>query len=122
MRARKLARGWLLAVVIASMGAGGPLAVWAQDQAATPTDSPDDWGRTVLADVASAIGTLIYAPVKGLILCPAVGLVAGGATYIATQGKTDTPKDLLRLGCTGSYVVTPSMIRGQESFRTNDTP
>jgi len=46
--------------------------------------------------------------------------VASGATYAATMGGTDTSEYLLRLGCTGTYLISPTMVRGHEAFRPYD--
>jgi hypothetical protein len=51
-----------------------------------------------------------------------VGLVAAGATYAATGGQKETPEYLLRVGCTGTYFISPGMVQGQEAFRTYDKP
>ena len=68
------------------------------------------------------LGSIFYAPFKGLIQCPAVGLVAAGVTYAATGGQKETPEYLLRVGCTGTYFISPGMVQGQEAFRTYDKP
>ena len=51
-----------------------------------------------------------------------MGLVAAGATYAATGGEKETPEYLLRVGCTGTYVISPEMVQGQEAFRAYDKP
>jgi hypothetical protein len=61
----------------------------------------------------------VYAPFKALVLCP-VSAVAAGVTYAITLGSTDTSDFLLRLGCTGTYVVSPTMVQGEADFRQYD--
>ena len=52
-------------------------------------------------------------------MCP-LGAVAAGGTYVATLGASEIPDYLLRLGCTGTYLISPAMIQGQEPFRRFD--
>jgi hypothetical protein len=122
MEPRKHARSWILAVTIASLLVVVPVLGWAQEAPASSDSGSGPSGRTILAGVGAVIGSIFYAPFKGLIMCPAVGLVAGGVTYVATGGEKETPDYLLRLGCSGTYFVSPSMIQGQESFRAYDAP
>ena len=122
MEPRKHARSWILAVTIASLLVVVPVVGWAQEAPAASDSGSGPSGRTILAGVGAVIGSIFYAPFKGLIMCPAVGLVAGGVTYAATGGEKETPDYLLRLGCSGTYFVSPSMIQGQESFRAYDAP
>lgn len=123
MEARK--RGWsrILVVTIAVLGMVGPVASWAQETppAATASGSGPS-GSTILAGVGAVLGSIFYAPFKGLIECPAVGLVAAGVTYAATGGQKETPEYLLRVGCTGTYFISPGMVQGEEAFRTYDEP
>jgi hypothetical protein len=76
-------------------------------------------GRTVAAGVGAVAGSIIYAPFKAVIMCPA-GALAAGVTYVAVQGEGETPNYLLRLGCTGTYVISPGMVQGREAFRPYD--
>lgn len=108
----------LLMLVGAAVCASGTS--WAQG--ASPTDaatqsSPS--GPTILAGVGAVLGSLVYAPFKAFIMCP-VSAVASGVTYAATRGGTDTAEYVLRLGCTGTYFISPSMVQGQEAFRRYD--
>ena len=50
------------------------------------------------------------------------GVVLAGVTYAATGGQKETPEYLLRVGCTGTYFISPGMVQGQEAFRTYDKP
>jgi hypothetical protein len=87
MEARKRGWGRILVVTIAVLGLVGPVASWAQETtpAAASTGSGPS-GRSMLAGVGAVFGSIVYAPFKGLILCPAVGLAAG-VTYAATGGE-----------------------------------
>ncbi|RPI08554.1 MAG: hypothetical protein EHM71_08115 [Zetaproteobacteria bacterium] len=93
-------------------------------QGAPPADAashPSSSGGSILAGVGAVAGSVVYAPFKALVLCP-VSAVAAGATYVVTRGSSDTPDFLLRLGCTGTYVVSPAMVQGEEEFRPYDSP
>jgi hypothetical protein len=72
-----------------------------------------------VAGVGAVAGSIVYAPFKALVMCP-VSAIASGATYAVTGGATDTPRFLLRVGCTGTYVIAPAMVQGQEAFRAYD--
>jgi hypothetical protein len=121
MEPRKKARRWILAVMLAGLLGGESVSGWPQE---TPASSPPESGpsgSTILAGVGAVLGSMIYAPVKGLLVCPVMGLAAG-ATYAATGGEKETPNYLLRVGCTGTYFISPAMVQGQESFRAYDAP
>ena len=123
MEARK--RGWsrILIVTIIVLGMVGPVASWAQETtpaAANSGSGPS--GGTILAGVGAVFGSIFYASFKGLVLCPAVGLVASGVTYAATGGEKETPAHLFRVGCTGTYFISPEMVQEQEAFRAYDKP
>ena len=123
MEARKRGWGRILVVTIAVLGMVGPVASWAQETTPAASNSGSGpSGSTILAGVGAVFGSILYAPFKGLILCPGVGLVAAGVTYAATGGQKETPEYLLRVGCTGTYVISPEMVQGQEAFRAYDKP
>jgi len=117
-------RGWgrILIVVIAVLGMVGPMASWAQEATpAAPNSGSGPSGATILADVGAVFGSIFFVPFKGLILCPALGL-ASGVTYAATGGEKGTPEYLLRLGCTGTYFISPEMVQGKEAFQAYEKP
>ena len=72
-----------------------------------------------MAGTGAVLGSIFFVPFKALIMCP-VGAVAAGGTYAVTGGETETANYLLRLGCTGTYFISPAMIQGQEAFRRYD--
>ncbi len=93
---------------------------WAQEAAPSEAVTKTIYsGSGVVAGVGAVAGSVVYAPFKALIMCP-VSAVASGVTYAATWGGTDTSDYLLRLGCTGTYFISPSMVQGQETFRRYD--
>jgi hypothetical protein len=64
------------------------------------------WGvLTVLAD-------LVYMPVKTTYAV--LGGITGGLAYACTAGDFDTANNVWQTSLGGTYVLTPSMIRGEE--------
>jgi len=72
-----------------------------------------------VAGVGAVAGSVVYVPFKAIVMCP-VGAVASGVTYVATGGKPDPADHVLRVGCTGTYFITPAMVQGTEPFRAYD--
>ncbi len=110
----------VLAFLVGVVGAG---TAWAQQMAppappgeATPVPATDSPGLTAVAAVAGAIGSFFYIPFKVAAMCPGMAL-ASGASLAVTGGDKDTAAYLLRVGCTGTYFITPAMVRGQEEFK-----
>lgn len=108
--------GWLAALGTTAVVLAGPAASWAQGAAPADGGHPGPTGRRVTAGIGAVVGTVVYAPFKALVMCP-VGALAGGTTYAVTGGEKDTADYLLRLGCTGTYRISPAMVQGQEAFR-----
>jgi hypothetical protein len=69
-----------------------------------------------MAALAGAMGSFFYIPFKVGAMCPGMAL-ASGASLAVTGGNKDTAEHLLRVGCTGTYFITPGMVRGQEEFQ-----
>jgi hypothetical protein len=69
-----------------------------------------------MAALAGAIGSFFYIPFEVGAICPGMAL-ASGASLAVTGGNKDTAEYLLRVGCTGTYFITPGMVRGQEEFQ-----
>jgi len=108
--------GWLAALGTTAVVLAGPAASWAQGASPSDGGQPGPTGRTVAAGIGAVVGTVVYAPFKALVMCP-VGALAAGTTYAVTGGEKDTADYLLRLGCTGTYRISPAMVQGQEAFR-----
>ena len=122
MKPKHARGGMLLSMCLVGAALVTPVPSWAQ--AASPGEAaagPSSSGRAVLAGVGAVFGSMVYAPFKAAVMCP-VGALASGATYAATGGERETPNYLLRLGCTGTYFITPAMVQGQEAFRRYDEP
>ncbi|MBI4571870.1 MAG: hypothetical protein HY713_01115 [candidate division NC10 bacterium] len=96
---------------------------WAQ-QAPPPMPAPaassasadDRPGAQALATAAAVVGSVFYAPFKAVVICPGMAL-ASGVSLAVTGGGKAAAESLLRVGCTGTYFVTPDMVRGQEEFQ-----
>jgi hypothetical protein len=111
--------GCLVALGAAVTVLASPAAGWAQGATPAGGERPGPTGRAVTAGVGAVAGTVVYAPFKAFILCP-FGALAAGATYAVTGGEKETANYLLRLGCTGTYLISPAMVQGQEAFRRYD--
>lgn len=107
-------------VLLVGVAVSAAATSWAQE--APPSEAVTKTiysGSPIVAGVGAVVGSVVYAPFKALIMCP-VSAVASGVTYAATRGGTDTSEYLLRLGCTGTYLISPAMVRGHEAFRRYD--
>ncbi len=94
-----------------------PVGAVRAEEAAGPPGGGDSTGRTIVAGVGSVLGTVVYAPFKALVMCPMMAL-AGGVTYAATLGKAKEDAEYVaRVGCTGTYLITPGMVQGKEEFQ-----
>ena len=122
MKSRHAGTRSLLLLVVVGVVACASGTSWAQE--APPSEAVTKTiysGSPIVAGVGAVVGSVVYAPFKALIMCP-VSAVASGVTYAATRGGTDTSEYLLRLGCTGTYLISPAMVRGHEAFRRYDEP
>ena len=110
-----------MAVLVLVVGVATAGTTWAQQGAppATPGGpqpaSANESVLTTMAAVAGGIGSFFYIPFKVGIMCPGMAL-ASGASLAVTGGDKETAGYLLRVGCTGTYFVTPAMVRGQQEF------
>lgn len=112
----------LIWIVLVGVSVSASATSWAQEAPPSePATKTIYSGSSVVAGVGAVLGSVVFAPFKALIMCP-VSAVAAGVTYAATKGGTDTSDYLLRLGCTGTYLVSPAMVQGHESFRRYDEP
>lgn len=122
MRASQTVRAALIVFMIWMIGLGLEGMAWAQSAVPEePASRPEVSGTQILATIGATIGTLFYIPFKAVAICPGMAL-ASGASLAMTKGDRDTAEYLLRVGCTGTYLITPGMIRGQEEFQGSGTP
>jgi hypothetical protein len=71
-------------------------------------DYPENAGWGVLAVFAN----LGYMPVKTVYAV--LGGVTGGLAYVCTAGSYETASNIWAMSLGGTYVLTPSMIRGED--------
>ncbi len=128
MRTGAMLRIGLAGVLAVLIGWGPTGAAWAQQPVGQPAspgptsvvkDIPA--GTSALATAAAVAGTVFWIPVKALALCPGMALAAG-ASLAVTAGRTDTSDYFLRIGCEGTWIITPAMVRGQEEFQESGAP
>jgi ABC-type Fe3+ transport system permease subunit len=122
MHSKDVLRIVMIALLTLAIGLAATAQGWAQQvspQMATTSSTPaPDEDRPVanaLATAAAVVGSLFYIPFKLAVICPGMAL-ASGASLAVTGGDKATAEYLLRVGCTGTYFVTPQMVRGQEEF------
>lgn len=65
-----------------------------------------------MAYVGTVLANVVYVPTK--VVFAGVGALTSGVTYLATLGNGDTSQKVWDASVGGNYVVTPSMIEGQE--------
>ncbi|GJL66336.1 MAG: hypothetical protein NPIRA05_13070 [Nitrospirales bacterium] len=65
--------------------------------------------------IGSGLLTLVYFPVK--VVYAVLGGVVGGFTYVLTGGDLDTAKTVWEPSFHGTYVITPSHLKGDEAVR-----
>ena len=109
----------LLGLVVAGLGPGTVRATAAQPPLVFASETPPPPGTEVLAGIAAVVGTVAYAPFKAALICPETAVGAG--VSLAVGGPTSAER-LLRIGCTGTYVITPGMVRGQAEFEGGGAP
>ncbi len=120
MTLRHASGGILLVLCLVVALLSVPLTGWAQGT--PPPDAaiqPSASARTVVAGIGAVVGSIVYAPFKAVIMCP-VGALASGVSYVVTGGEPDPADYLLRLGCTGTYLITPDMVQGEKPFLAYD--
>lgn len=112
-RVRGIGAGMMLIAAVLTMVV--PATAWSQDATPGGAGSGTFGPRDAVAVLGAVAGSLVYFPFKVLLMCPGMG-VASVATYMATNGNPQPAEHLARVGCTGSYWVTPGMIQGREEF------
>jgi hypothetical protein len=56
-----------------------------------------------------------YAPFKAVLICPVTAAAAVVAALL--PGHHATSGHLFQVGCGGSYLITPGMVRGADEFQ-----
>jgi hypothetical protein len=84
-----------------------------------PAAAEDDFLSDVGIGVGTALVNVLYIPAK--FTYATVGSVIGGLAWVLTLGDTDTAMGVWEPTLGGSYVVTPSMLRGDEPIEFSGT-
>jgi hypothetical protein len=117
MKRNRRRPGSMIALLVLAIVLLGIDAAWAQTATPSePTATKRVSATEVLATGAAAVGTFFYAPFKALAICPGMALASGASVALIHDNRL-TAEYLLRVGCTGTYVITPEMVRGQQQFR-----
>jgi hypothetical protein len=96
-------KGWRLVVAVAAVTAS--IAMPRQAVAEDPYPESAGWG------VLAVVVNVVYMPVKTVYAT--IGGVTGGFAYACTGGSYDTASNIWEASLGGTYVLTPSMIRGE---------
>jgi hypothetical protein len=76
--------------------------------------------RAAHADTyASVFVDLVYMPVK--VVYATLGGLTGGLAFVLTGGRMDTATAIWRPSLGGTYVITPSMLRGEDPIYFSGT-
>lgn len=95
-------KGWRLVVAVAAV-----TACFAMPRPAVAEEYGENAGWGVLA----VFGNVVYMPVK--FVYATVGGVSGGLAYACTGGSYETASSIWQPALGGTYVLTPSMMRGE---------
>jgi len=115
MKRTTIFKGAIIVLLTVCLGTASIGIGWARQAATLPRSDDSPWLKGMAA-AAGAIGSVFYIPFKVGLLCPGAALVAGGSMAV-TAGDRPTAERLLRIGCTGTFFITPEMVRGQEEFQ-----
>lgn len=74
------------------------------------------WGDAGFGTVA-VFANIFYMPVK--MVYAGFGLITGSLAYVVTVGDAETAQKVWSPSLGGTYVVTPSMVRGDEPLLFN---
>jgi hypothetical protein len=109
-------RRHLMAIAALGVALAMPIGANAQTQPGTPqVEQPDSGGvnwKGAGIGAATLFANVGYIPAKTVYAI--LGGIAGGAGYALTGGNQQTANSIWRSSLGGDYVLTPSMIRGQE--------
>ena len=115
-------RAAVIIFLVWMIGVSAAGTAWAQPAVPEePASRTELSGTQILADLAAGVGSFFYIPFKAAVICPGMAL-ASGASLAVTKGDRDTAEYLLRVGCTGTYFITPEMVRGQQEFKGSGSP
>ena len=102
----------LLACTLVSVLVLAPVGVRAGDQA-KPAQSPTEEVSTELGwGVGTVLANVFYMPSK--VVYAGLGLLTGGLGYLLTAGRGDVANEIIYPAVKGTYVLTPSHLKGEE--------
>jgi hypothetical protein len=84
-----------------------------------PTAARADYGDEAGWGVLTMLANVGYMPVK--FAYATLGGLTGGLAYVCTGGSFDTANAVWSTSLGGTYVLTPAMIRGEESIAFTGT-
>jgi hypothetical protein len=102
MRSRILLTSWAVAVVLTVT------------QPCTAAADEDRYGRDFLYGALAITTNVLYMPAKAVYAT--LGTVTGAFAYLLTAGNSDVAQAVWSPSMGGTYVITPSMLRGEEEF------
>ena len=97
----------------------GLLAVATTVMTATPAGAETSWEDAGVG-VGAAFANLLYIPAK--LLYAGLGSLSGGLAYVCTLGNEETADAVWTSSLGGTYVLTPSMLRGEDEIAFSGTP
>ena len=102
----------LLACTLVSVLVLAPVGLRAGDEA-KPAQSPTAEVSTELGwGVGTVLANLFYMPSK--VVYAGLGLLTGGLGYLLTAGRGDVANEIIYPAVKGTYVLTPSHLKGEE--------
>lgn len=103
-------RGIVCLVMLAFVATmiGTPLAASAAEDESNKTEE-------ALLGLGSGLLTIVYLPAK--VVYAALGGIVGGFAYALTGGDMETAKSVWEPSFYGTYVITPSHLKGEEPVR-----
>jgi len=87
--------------------------------AATPARAEEGFFESAGIGLGTALVNVLYIPAK--FTYATVGGLIGGLAWVLTLGDTDTAMGVWEPTLGGSYIITPSMLRGDEAVEFSGT-
>jgi hypothetical protein len=78
----------------------------------SPAFAGNDTAREAGVGIGAAFASLVYAPTK--LVYATLGVVFGGLAWGLSGGDSDVKDAVITPAVRGDYVITPSIIRGEE--------
>ena len=88
-------------------------------RAGASADSGSFWSDVGLG-AGAAVSNVVYIPAK--LVYATVGGLVGGLAYLVTLGSTETANAIWEPTLGGTYVLTPTILRGEQKLHFNGEP